>query len=205
MRVYVESDVNLARPGEVAAWSLDLGHWGECGQGPTEQTAVANLLGRTGETMGTVSERIAGDELCFERDRLPPTPEEIAATQRILRETRAETIDLIAHASDDQLDRGDAARELPDWANWTTPRLLAWHIADTESRNYLPHAGLAARERESNLVAELEASADHVDRELTSVETRPLTGDWPAVKLLRRLAWHERGELVVLKQLLAAG
>jgi hypothetical protein len=204
MRVYVESDVNLARPGEVAAWSLDLGHWGECGQGPTEQTAVADLLGRTGETMGKVCERIVGDERFFERDQQAPTPEEIAETQRILREVRTETIELISHATDSDLDRSDSGRELPDWANWTTPRLLAWHIADTESRYYLPHAGLAARERASTLIEELESSAAHVSREITAVDSRPLNGDWPAVKLLRRLAWHERGELVVLKRLLLA-
>lgn len=53
----------------------------------------------------------------------------------------------------------------------------------------------------------MRASAEHVIRTVETLPATPLVvregGElWSSVKLLRRLAWHERGELVVLRRLL---
>lgn len=84
---------------------------------------------------------------------------------------------------------------------------MGWHIADTESRYYLPFLGLGYREQAYELLAELELSADHVRQ---AVQTMPAAlvvdgecGTWTTVKVLRRLAWHERGELAVMRAMLA--
>ncbi|MGH8793873.1 MAG: hypothetical protein ACRDXX_14670, partial [Stackebrandtia sp.] len=101
----------------------------------------------------------------------------------------------------------DPERTLPTWARWRTLRQMAWHLVDCESRYYLPMLGLPGREAEVELTSEPRASARHVR---DSVETIPSDlvdrsdGQvWTTVKLLRRLAWHERSELVVMKRLAA--
>jgi hypothetical protein len=94
---------------------------------------------------------------------------------------------------------------LPPWASWRTLRQMAWHVADTESRYYLPRLGLAGRPREADLLGELQRSAEHVRAAVSSVAPTRLRRSggevWTTTKLLRRLAWHERGELVVMRQL----
>jgi hypothetical protein len=82
---------------------------------------------------------------------------------------------------------------------------MAWHLADTESRYYLPSLGLPARPAEPDLITELAASAEHVR---TTVHAMPADlvrherGEiWTTTKVLRRLAWHERAELVTMHQL----
>jgi hypothetical protein len=69
--------------------------------------------------------------------------------------------------------------------------------------------GLPARERANDLVTELEESGVHVRRvvsrmapDLASASAQH--GSWTTVKVLRRLAWHERGELEVLERLVEA-
>jgi hypothetical protein len=78
-------------------------------------------------------------------------------------------------------------------------------VADTESRYYLPRLGLPSRPREADLLVELRRSAAHVQATISSVAPallRHSDGEvWTTTKLLRRLAWHERGELVVMRQL----
>ena len=83
---------------------------------------------------------------------------------------------------------------------------LALHIADTESRYYLPVLGLPARPRADGLVTELEESGAHVRRVVSGMAPDLASasddhGSWTSVKVLRRLAWHERGELDVLARL----
>lgn len=94
---------------------------------------------------------------------------------------------------------------LPPWATWRTLRQMAWHLADTESRYYLPALGLPSRPREGELLRELRRSATHVQTAVTDVApdlVRRSGGEvWTTTKLLRRLAWHERGELVVMQRL----
>jgi hypothetical protein len=39
---------------------------------------------------------------------------------------------------------------------------MSWHLADTESRYYLPMLGLVSRPRAADLITELNASAAYV-------------------------------------------
>jgi hypothetical protein len=82
---------------------------------------------------------------------------------------------------------------------------MAWHVADTESRYYLPRLGLPSRPRDADLPVELQRSAAHVHKAVSRVPPallRRSDGEvWTTTKLLRRLAWHERGELVVMRRL----
>jgi DNA-binding NarL/FixJ family response regulator len=86
---------------------------------------------------------------------------------------------------------------------------MAWHVADTESRCYLPRLGLAGRPREADLLGELQRWAAHVQAAVQGVAAallRRSDGEvWTTTKLLRRLAWHERGELVVMRRLAWVG
>jgi len=64
------------------------------------------------------------------------------------------------------------------------------------------------RDRASDLVTELEESAAHVRRVVSQMalhleSSSDRNGSWTSTKVLRRLAWHERGELEVLDRLVA--
>jgi hypothetical protein len=209
VEVYVEHGVAMATDSGVAAWSFDLDHWGACGQGATETEAIAALKQLTRVDDVEIAERIEGDEGAFERDAAEATLPEVDATLRILRSARAETLRLVGSASPTQLDFVDESRQLPIWADWNTARQLAWHITDTESRYYLPRLGLPEKRRGTDLVDELRSSGAHVRASLATLgpaEVAVTDGEvWTSVKLLRRLAWHERGEFVPLRKLLARG
>ena len=149
-----------------------------------------------------------GDEQAFARDLHGPTGQEIAVTLDVLEDVRPKALALVAAASAEQLDRDDPSRVLPPWASWRTARALVWHLADTESRYYLPSLALPSRARSPDLYAELRLSAEHVRNVVEHLPTEPLVrhegGEvWTSVKLLRRLAWHERSELRVLEALLS--
>jgi hypothetical protein len=201
---YVEQGVAMAADSGVAAWSYEPELWGRCGQGPDEASALAALAG--GPVV--VAERVDGDEQAFTPDLLPATPEQQDATLEMLARARVETIALIGSTPDDLLDRDDPDRVLPAFASWRTLRQMAWHVADTESRYYLPLLGLPGRPRRPDLLDELVESAEHVRRTLGSAApdlTRSDGGSvWTTVKLLRRLAWHEPEELVPMRELAAA-
>jgi hypothetical protein len=204
--VYLESGVAMASDDGTAAWVFDLDLWGRCGQGDTTDQALAALLASLPEPVTlTVAERIHGDERAFERDLLPASAEEIAVTAAILDRTRAQTIHLVRSLPREVLDADDPARRLPRFARWRTIRQIAWHIADTESRYYLPCLGLPSRPRAANLLGELEQSARHVSDTLAALPPDLVRRDggtvWTSVKLLRRLAWHEAGELAVMQDL----
>lgn len=209
MRVYIESGVAMAHDDGVAAWSFDLAHWGRCGQGRTESDALTDLTRQTSREAGStgppaliVGERVTGDEQAFERDLLPATAAERGATLRILAGQRAHLVRLLERYRD-VLDTEDPSRDLPRFASWRTLRQMAWHIADTESRYYLPSLGLPARDRATDLDVELRESAEHVTRVVRCMPAtlvRDAGGEvWSTVKVLRRLAWHERGELVAMR------
>lgn len=208
MRVYVHTGTGAYRADAVVAWTFHLPHWGMAGQGRDEHAALSALEVAAGEPMDsfTVVERVHGDERFFVRDREPASPEEFAFTRRLLDDARAETIRLVAAAGDAELDWSDPARRLPSWARWHTARQLAWHIADTESRYYLPSLGVAAKPRAAGLLDELRQSHTHVQAALVALEPDLVAvngeQEWSTVKLLRRLAWHEPGELIVLRRLL---
>jgi len=206
--VYVENDAGMAADHSSAAWAFDPEFWGSCGQGDDEASALLDLqrtLGRDAQL--AVAERVHGDERAFARDRLPCTQDERRVTLAILDAIRPQTIALLRACSDAELDWDDPERVLPSYAGWRTLRQMAWHVADTEGRYYLPSLGLGYRERVPGLMDELRLSRDHT-RQL--VETMPSDlvtegerGVWTTVKVLRRLAWHERGELAVMRGMLA--
>jgi hypothetical protein len=183
---------------------------GTCGQGLQEAAALQALAQAAGHARGaaqqlTVVERIEGDEQAFHRDHQPATASERTRTLEILSAARERTLALIAACSDAVLDWDDPERVLPAWATWRTLRQMAWHLADTESRYYLPALGLPARARAGDLLEELQRSAEHVRTTVASMApslVRRSGGEvWTTTKLLRRLAWHERGELVVMRRL----
>lgn len=145
--VCVESGVNMASAGGAAAWTFDLRWWGRIGQGADEREAVGDLTAQLGDIRTEVVERIQGDEQAFVRDLAPVRRQEQRATLEILQAARADTVRLVGAATDEQLDRVDRARWLPGWASWVTARDLAWHIADTESRYYLPRVWASLRAR----------------------------------------------------------
>lgn len=118
-----------------AAWAFDLDLWGVCGQGPDETYALIDLRRQIpGDVKMVVAERVRGDEQAFPRDYRPSTAEERQTTLAILAETRPLTIELVRSCSDALLDWDEPTRVLPSYARWRTPRQIAWHIADTESR-----------------------------------------------------------------------
>lgn len=203
---YVEADVGMALDHTTVAWVFDLDLWGRCGQGVDEPTALAALAAEINEPIRPeVVERITGDEQAFRRDEQPATDAERATTVAIHAAVRRETIGLLAGCSPEVLDFDDPARVLPTFAKWRTLRQMAWHLADTESRYYLPGVGLPARKREADLMAELTGSARHVQEAVWSVPADLICradGEiWTTTKLLRRLAWHERSELTTMRRL----
>ena len=188
-----------------AVWSFDPELWGFCAQGETAQDAVAAWTERFGPSR--VVEEIHGDEQAFGRDLEPASDEELEMTLRILRQQRDRALSLFEASSFRELDRDDPDRPLPAWARWRTVRQMLWHICDTESRYYLPQLHLPARERCMDLLDELTESHRHVSDQLAgmprSLAVRENGEVWSSTKLLRRLAWHERGELEAIEQLLA--
>jgi hypothetical protein len=208
VRAYVENGVGMGFDYGSAAWSFQLNSWGQCGQGTTEAAALVDLQRRLDAPDEiAVIERVQGDEQVFARDRLPCTAVERRATLSILAEVRPKTIALLRSCSEYELDWDDPERVLPHYAGWRTLRQMGWHIADTESRYYLPSVGLAYREPAASLFEELDISAEGVR---AAVETLPAdrivageAGIWTTVKILRRLAWHERDELTVMRAMRA--
>lgn len=203
--VHLESPVGMATADGAAVWSFDLDHWGVCEQGHSIDEALSTWTARHGPA--TVAEELSGDEQAFVRDLEPATDAELERTLTILDDQRSRTLGILDGLPDRLLDFDDPERALPRWARWRTIRQTLWHICDTESRYYLPQTGLPARERLDRLPAELRASHRHVRSVLASMPrdtvNRPADEVWTATKLLRRLAWHERGELAAIGELLA--
>lgn len=205
---YVENDAGMGSDHASAAWAFDPDLWGRCGQGGTEQSALTELRRLLGGQVDlVVTERIEGDEQAFDRDRVPCTESERQATLSILAEIRPQIIALVRSCSDAELDWDDPSRLLPLWARWRTLRQMARHIANTESRYYLPCLGLPTREPDDSLVEELKLSAEYVRAVVATMPADRVVedeyGTWTTVKVLRRLAWHERGELAAMQAMLA--
>jgi hypothetical protein len=200
---YVETGIGMAFDAGAAVWCFDDDLWGRCVQGPTEDAAIDAFTQAQGPVR--VVECISGDERAFERDHVPATDRELELTLLTLAEQRVRSIGLATRLPDNVLDRDDPARVMPRWAHWRTIRDTLWHIADTESRYYLPRLEVPTRERAGTLVEELQASAAHVRRTLPALpRDRVVAGaeTWTTTKLMRRLAWHERGELEAVGALL---
>ncbi|HZC25521.1 MAG TPA: hypothetical protein VE287_00775 [Actinopolymorphaceae bacterium] len=208
VQVHVEAGVGIAADSGVAAWAFEVELWGVCGQGADERAALDDLRCQVDDDVRLeVAERIHGDEQAFARDRAPCTDAERKTTLEILASCRCETLALVRSCPSVVLDWDDPSRVLPSYARWRTIRQLAWHVVDTESRYYLPGLGLGYRPRTEVLPVELVESAAHVRATVEAMPSdlvRTVDGEvWTSVKLLRRLAWHERGELVVMKTLAA--
>jgi hypothetical protein len=189
----------------VAVWSFERSVWGVCGQGPTEDVALADFHRRTGRTPRVV-EHIHGDEQAFVRDFAELERWMPSVTVAILERARAETTALVADAPNSALDAAVQGFRRPPWARWNTARDVAWHVVDCESRYYVPSLGLEPKPRAGTLLAELEESAAFVRAVVSDLPPDIVnrTGEevWTSVKLLRRLAWHERAELPGLRWLL---
>lgn len=204
--IYVEHSVQMAYTCGAAVWAFDADLWGVCVQAPTVEQAVERWEDAHGPS--TVVETLHGDEQAFDRDLRPASDAELERTLTILEEQRGRALEQADGLSAEALDADDPDRELPGWACWRTIRDMLWHICDTESRYYLPMTGLPARERHADLRTELAASQRHVRFVLHGMPREQVNRErgevWTATKLLRRLAWHERGELVAIDALLAA-
>jgi len=210
---YVEYGTGMAYEAGVVAWTFDAANWGHCGQGRDEPAALADLGTVIGANPGdlTIVERIYGDERAFVRDHAPATPAERAAALAAVMEARAGTralLDACRTFGSELLDFDNPARVLPSWARWRTLRAMFWHVADTECRYYFPGLGLPHRPRADDLDTELEACAAHVRATVTGLPDDLVHHDrheeWTSTKVLRRLAWHERGELVAMRDLAVA-
>jgi len=212
VRAYVDQRAGMAEDGWSAAWTFDIEHWGTCGQGPNDAAALTDLAARCGLGAGglEVVERVdrdqTGDETTFARDHTPASEEERQATLERLGRARSRTLELVRAAPLRVLHYRDPDRRMPAYASWYTVGQLALHIADTESRYYLPQLGLPSRPRVHDLVTELKESGAHVRRVVSGMAPDLASasdeyGSWTSVKVLRRLAWHEPGELEVLERL----
>lgn len=203
-QVFVETGAALAFDDGAAAWSFDLDLWGRCVQSTTSSQALREFRSRYGTAR--VAETIHGDEQAFVRDLQPLRDAELEATLSIHAAQRARAVMLASSLPAAALDHVDEARALPSFARWRTIRQMLWHVADTESRYYLPSLGLSSRPRAGDLLAELATSAQHVRTALVTmprdVVTRRRGEVWTATKMARRLAWHERGELDAIEDLL---
>lgn len=211
--VYVEYRTGMACDTGVVAWTFNLTDWGRCGQGEDEQTALGDLAAslRVDPSDLITVERIYGDELTFTRDHTPATPAERAATLAAVMQARVGTralLDACRACGSELLDFDNPARVLPSWAPWRTLRAMFWHVADTECRYYFPGLGLPYRPRADGLDTELEACAAHVRATVIGLPDDLVHHhqgeEWTSTKVLRRLAWHERGELVAMRELARA-
>jgi hypothetical protein len=211
--VYVEHGTSMAYDTGVVAWTFDVNNWGRCGQGEDERTALTELATGIGVDPGelTVVERIHGDEMAFARDHTPVTPAERAATLATVMDARVGTralLDACRACESELLDFDNPVRVLPSWARWRTLRAMFWHVADTECRYYFPGLGLPYRPRAADLDTELEACAAHVRATVAGIPDDLVHHhrgeEWTSTKVLRRLAWHERGELVAIRELARA-
>jgi hypothetical protein len=210
---YVEHGTGMAYERGVVAWTFDVKSWGWCGQGRDESSALADLAGAVGVDPDKliVVERIYGDEPTFARDHVPATDTERSATLSAVTAARAGTRALLAAcrtAGSEVLEFDNPARVLPSWAGWRTLSAMFWHVADTECRYYFPGLGLPSRPRADDLDTELDDCSAYVH-----ATVRDMPGDlvhrhrdeeWTSTKVLRRLAWHERGELRAMRDLAMA-
>ncbi|MGM7696578.1 hypothetical protein [Microbacterium sp. A84] len=151
-----------------------------------------------------MAERISGPDGIFSKGALPATENQLARTIRILEAQSLETLALLDAATDAELDAEDSAIAQPMWMPWRTPRTILRHIADTEARTYPRWCGLPQLEPVDDLSEELGRSAKHIHEVILdmprSFKTTHRHVTWTPVKLLRRLAYHERLELVFLRR-----
>lgn len=208
---------------------LDLSHWGHAATGRDKRQAVAGLRGREYDDFKSFLERhrsacapladvrIVGRDDYESWCRAPATMDERRCTLQFFQWSRDELVELIAAATDAELDFDDPDRVLPADAWWRTPRQMAYHIAITASRYYLTMLGVDPPEgwARSGLVWKewpdvLDAVQQSTRQVLETVPDIPLdlvvtNSEWDifsARRCLWQLASHERRETNVVRQLL---
>lgn len=205
-QVFIENGVAMRYDAGSTVWSFDGDLWGRCVQDETEPRALARFEELYGPC--SVMERIEGDERSFARDRVPATDAQRRWTRKILSGQHDRAIRLLRAIPVRALDFDDPDQQIASYATWRTPRLVFWHIADTESRYYIPRCGLPDRDRLPDLEQELMASHAYAMQTIDSIgaEANLTTGheEWTSVKLFRRLAYHERVELDIIEAMVSA-
>ncbi len=186
-------------------WCFDQALWGDCVQGQTEAQALAQFQQRFGPY--DVVERITGDEGAFARDSQPASDDERSWTKTILKAQHERCLHILRTMPEEALDYDDPDQVIASYASWRTPRKVLWHIADAESRYYIPSCGLPGRPRLDDLADELETSHAYALKTIDTIDAQAqVTSDgevWTATKLLRRLAYHERVELDIIEAMIA--
>lgn len=222
------------RPDGCMAWILDL--IGCAAYGTTEKQALAKLpkgvafyldwvqsygdssscLVRVRkETSFVVVERIHGDELVFEADRLPATSDDINRTITLLQWAREELRLLMAQIPEAALDWVPPYKIYPEWAHWRSIREVLVHVALCEVRYYLQWIGhnpgplptpnnlppdsrqwyRAVGDDWKGLLTNTRAQTVAFLRMLTTTSDRARIVEkpegWSVRKVLRRLVWHE--------------
>lgn len=187
----------------------------------------SNFLERHGEQSVPIGEvavlertKTDVDEEALDLERQPASAEELARTLQILDWVRQDLVEFLSSLREEELDWDDPERDPGEGVWWRTPRQIAWHIAICESRYYLGRLGIEPPEpfrsmtqalpapSTPDLIELLARSAAHVRSVLPTLPTdlcrEHADGQvWTTRKVLRRLAWHERTELVVMTKLLA--
>jgi hypothetical protein len=198
-----------------SAWCLDL--LGFATWAPTETGVLARVpakldehqewLARHGVPTADVDravrvvERVHGDEVLFSRDAEPCEVDEIDLAIRLLTASREDLIETVSSLPPDALDWEPPYRSFAAWATWKTVRATLAHIANTETRYYLPSVGHEPRlppapvdggwreflpEHREEATRFLRGMHDAADRARVSQD-----GDWSLRKVLRRLVRHE--------------
>lgn len=165
----------------------------------------------------TVVERVVGDEVLFDRDRLAASPAEIERTIDLLARSRAGLLDLMRTVPEAALDWDPPYERYLEWASWRTIREVLAHVAVCETGYYLrwvghdpspfPRIPAGCVERSRAWYAAIARDWEGLlrrTREETEAFLRSLVGasdrarvteapeGWSVRKALRRLVWHER-------------
>jgi uncharacterized damage-inducible protein DinB len=148
-----------------------------------------------------------GDEILFDSDREPATPEEIELAIRLLAASRHDLLAALDGASDALLDWDPPYRRFASWADWRTIRATLAHVANGETHYYTRAIGLACaspratahddwrdflpRSR-AEAVAFLSGVASSADRSrVATLDLGAGEEHWSVRKALRRMVRHE--------------
>lgn len=154
-----------------------------------------------GET--EVVERMAGDEVLFTPDREPATRADLGTALSLLACSRSDLVDTLEVLPEETLDWDPPYEHFETWASWRTIRQILAHIANTETRYYLPRIGhesqLPSARPEGDWRrflaghrAETVAFLEHLRGAKDLVRLRDRLDDqWSLRKVLRRLVRHE--------------
>lgn len=150
-----------------------------------------------------VVQRVVGDEVLFDADFAPAPADMIEETIQLMHAARSDLLATVGSLSNELLDWDPPYRTFAPWADWRTIREILAHVANTETRYYLPAIGyeptvspvrprddwrvFLSEQRAAALtfLEDLESSSDRA-----RVRTRG-EEQWSVRKVLRRLVRHE--------------